>query len=94
MPPTNPHAARTCANCRYQSLAPDRNMRCTYPRGVASLTATEPDRSCDDFRISFSAAKALAFENPAAQPQGLGEQWEEPMRRHLSARTKSFQLQS
>lgn len=87
-------AARTCANCRYQSLAPDRKMLCAHPRGVESLPETEPERSCDDFRISFSAAKALAFETPAQQRQRLGEHWEEPMRQHLSARCNSAQFQS
>ena len=44
-------------------------MRCTYPRAAESLTATEPERSCDHFRISFSAAKALAVAHGRLSPE-------------------------
>ncbi|MDO9442617.1 MAG: hypothetical protein Q7T73_17150 [Beijerinckiaceae bacterium] len=94
MPKANPHAARICANCRYQTMAPDNELRCANPRDLENIHAIEPSHSCDAFRISFTAAKALAFPGPTTPREGLGENWEEPMRRHLAARARMTQLHS
>jgi len=76
---------KTCANCIYLSFSGTQGLRCADPAaGTPDRPVTAQD-SCGRFRLSFSAAKELAFRTAH---QTRSEGWEITMHRHLSIHGK------
>jgi hypothetical protein len=76
---------KTCANCIYLSFSGTQGLRCADPAaGTPDRPVTAQD-SCGRFRLSFSAAKELAFRTAH---QTRSEGWEIAMHRHLSIHGK------
>jgi ribosomal protein L40E len=75
--------ARICRNCRYVAFRPGADLRCLEPAMRDGHLKVQPTSACSRFRISFAAAKLIAFRNGARKPP---EAWELAMHRHLFPR--------